>query len=260
MINKNIKNICCGDEHTCYLLETGEVYVFGANGYGQLGLGDNKNRNTPTLLMTNHNIKTISTEDHTLILTMTGELYVFGDNNFGQLGLGDTNLRNFPTLLQTDKNIKSIHCGESHTLVYKTSGELYGFGDNTYAQLGLSVKCVKTPTLLMTNKAIRQIICRKNQNIIYKYNGELYLFGLNSLKDLGLKKYQYEPKLFTICDDVKIIGGKIIRPINWNSELYSYLTLTKRQEILMLLSICYQIKNTVKVSKDMKNYIISFLF
>ena len=42
------------------LHNNGELFTFGSNVHGQLGLGDNVNRNVPTLLTTNENLISIN--------------------------------------------------------------------------------------------------------------------------------------------------------------------------------------------------------
>jgi alpha-tubulin suppressor-like RCC1 family protein len=103
-----IKNICCGDFHNIILNENDEVYVCGHNEFGQLGLGDNYNRNTYTKL--EHNIGKIKNiycgDNHNIILNDNNEIYVCGDNTFGQLGLGDNyNIINIFTMLDLNFDI-----------------------------------------------------------------------------------------------------------------------------------------------------------
>jgi alpha-tubulin suppressor-like RCC1 family protein len=40
MNSKKIQTISCGEAHTMMLLIQGEIWVWGSNNYGQLGLGD----------------------------------------------------------------------------------------------------------------------------------------------------------------------------------------------------------------------------
>ena len=59
----------------------GDVLVFGYNRYGQLGFGDNKNRNKPELLMTDPEIKQIICGgSHTMIWRNNGDVLIFGSN------------------------------------------------------------------------------------------------------------------------------------------------------------------------------------
>ena len=48
-------------------------------------MGDNKNRDKPTLIMKDENIKSICCFGYSnMILKNNGELFVFGDNRFGK--------------------------------------------------------------------------------------------------------------------------------------------------------------------------------
>ena len=95
-----------------FLKESGELFAFGRNNYGQLGLGDNENRNVPTLVMQDKEIQQIVCGCyHSFILKESGELFAFGWNYYGQLGLGDNKDRNIPTLVMQDKKIRQIVCG-----------------------------------------------------------------------------------------------------------------------------------------------------
>ena len=59
MTDPEIKQIICGSFHTIICRNNGDVLVFGSNLYGQLGVGDYRNRNKPELLMTDPEIKQI---------------------------------------------------------------------------------------------------------------------------------------------------------------------------------------------------------
>ena len=104
-----------GSEHTLAVTEKGEVYGFGANQYGQLGVGDFRDKALPTLVTTFHEAREQSTgrlidrveptprvkqvsagETHSVFLTETGEVYTMGgaeldgDGTVGMLGHGPT--------------------------------------------------------------------------------------------------------------------------------------------------------------------------
>ena len=79
------------NNHTL-IYDGNELFGFGNNFYGQLGLGDNNDRNVPILIMTDKTIrKIVRGEYHTFILKESGEMFAFGYNAYGQLGLGDNN-------------------------------------------------------------------------------------------------------------------------------------------------------------------------
>ena len=118
-------------EHSLILKNDGTLLGCGCNDHGQLGLGDNTNRNTFTQVTTNANdIKQVYCGGyHTLILKNDGTLWGCGDNSYGQLGLGDTANRNTFTQITTNAyDIKSVYCGDYHTLILKNDGTLWGCG------------------------------------------------------------------------------------------------------------------------------------
>ena len=58
-MNNNIKieSIAGGRDHTIAVDIDGKIYTWGANSYGQLGLGITNDRFSPTLISLNNNIK-----------------------------------------------------------------------------------------------------------------------------------------------------------------------------------------------------------
>ena len=92
-----LRNISAGTFYSLVLTENGQVYAFGDNGYGQLGLGDTNNRLVPTSIPMLNNIMQISAGmDYSLVLAENGQEKALGRNKGGQLGLGDNKKRMAP--------------------------------------------------------------------------------------------------------------------------------------------------------------------
>lgn len=109
--DQNIKDISCGKFHTMLYMNNGDLYVFGQNLYGQLGLGYNKiGPNIHyTLLMNDKNILSIDCFNNTSCIYLNnGDLYIFGDNKSRFFGLNDEKDIYIPTLLLNDKTIVQI--------------------------------------------------------------------------------------------------------------------------------------------------------
>merc|ERR1712137_698076 len=86
---QNVKAISCGSGHTVCLLSDGEVWTFGNNDAGQLGLGDEQMRNTPTKIPSLDSVELVSAGfDFTMCALPDGTFYTFGGNEYGQLCLG----------------------------------------------------------------------------------------------------------------------------------------------------------------------------
>lgn len=78
----------------------GELFTFGRNDEGQLGLGDRKNRYTPTLVMEDKTIRQIIYGSFdTFILKESGELFAFGYSRY----------KSIPRLITTLENMVSIN-------------------------------------------------------------------------------------------------------------------------------------------------------
>jgi alpha-tubulin suppressor-like RCC1 family protein len=98
----------CRGVHSLALTESGEVYAWGSNERGQLGLGDTENRLTPTKVPGLRRVKASQRVIHSLALTESGEVYTCGWNKHGQLGLGDTENRLTPTKVPGLSAVKAI--------------------------------------------------------------------------------------------------------------------------------------------------------
>ncbi len=97
---RTVLSVTAGMEHTCALLDSGDVKCWGDNTHGQLGLGDTAHRgdgagemgdSLPTVdLGTGRTAVSIAAGSfHTCALLDTGNFKCWGFNVFGQLGLGD---------------------------------------------------------------------------------------------------------------------------------------------------------------------------
>ena len=83
--------IACGDEHTAVVTDTGRLFTFGSNEWGQLGLGHNNNVIKPSCVKTLKPDQVTAVacgRQHTLVAMMSGVLHAMGSNSEGQLGVG----------------------------------------------------------------------------------------------------------------------------------------------------------------------------
>ncbi|OXA48941.1 RCC1 and BTB domain-containing protein 1 [Folsomia candida] len=140
-----ISQLSVGFAHTLALtMDTAEVFVWGYNHYGQLGLRDETNRSKPrnaTSNITSNKIKQIcSSQFSSFALTQSGDLYSWGHNATGELGIGNFIHSNIPTKAIFDTPIKKVINGPYHTVVLTKSGEVYACGSNSEGQLGIGDK------------------------------------------------------------------------------------------------------------------------
>jgi len=135
----NWRQLSCGRAHTSAIKTDGTLWVWGRNNYGQLGVNDTSQRNTPvTTFAGGTNWKQVSGGDvHTLAIKTDGTLWVWSRNNYGQLGTNDTTNRSTPTTtFAGGTNWKQVSGGDRHTSAIKTDGTLWVWGRNYYGKLG----------------------------------------------------------------------------------------------------------------------------
>lgn len=95
-----ITGFACGSRHSLVVTGGGkQVWAFGSNVYGQLGIGqqsdsDGSQLSLPILVQALSNssredryvVQVAAAASHSLALTVSGEVFGFGDNSFGQIG------------------------------------------------------------------------------------------------------------------------------------------------------------------------------
>lgn len=145
----SVSQVIIGDTYVAAVVAirtNGDLYGWGYNGVGTLGLGATTQFTTPQLITSSVSKVDLTTggyssyyNGHMMVLKTTGELFVTGFNNYGQLGLGDTTNRNTLTKITTLPTITDIGCtGGYWGLSYAVSSakRLYAWGYNSYGAVG----------------------------------------------------------------------------------------------------------------------------
>ena len=81
-----IIRIECGANNSWCIDVNNNLYAFGSNEYGQLGVGDTKDRLLPVKIAIENVIDVSSGIKHTLVKTTSNEIYGMGYNRYSQLG------------------------------------------------------------------------------------------------------------------------------------------------------------------------------
>lgn len=206
---KGIVQIACGEDHIIYLNNQGEVYSWGANSLGQLGLGDYVYRQQPEKItgLSGTKIKQIACgSNHTALLTDRGEVYMCGYDSQGELGLGKSGPVTIPLMISNFNGIKQVGCGYRHTVFLTDTGKVYTTGRGMTGQLGLDGEAyqVSIPTLVTGMKKIKYLACGTNHTLLVAKSGELYGFGSSYYGQIGtgqLKKNIYQPTKIELPTD-----------------------------------------------------------
>ncbi|XP_032831091.1 RCC1 and BTB domain-containing protein 1 isoform X1 [Petromyzon marinus] len=131
--NKFVVNIACGQTSSMIVLDKGQVYSWGYNGNGQLGLGNTMNQPTPCRLVSLQGIcivQVVCGYAHTIALADDGSVHAWGANSYGQLGIGNKTNLQAPVQISIEERFTEVAaCHFTHTSAGRTcSGSVYVWG------------------------------------------------------------------------------------------------------------------------------------
>ncbi|XP_023596553.1 probable E3 ubiquitin-protein ligase HERC4 isoform X9 [Trichechus manatus latirostris] len=203
-----IVQVACGYYHSLALSKASEVFCWGQNKYGQLGLGlDCKKQASPKLIKSLLGIPFMQVAAggaHSFVLTLSGAIFGWGRNKFGQLGLNDENDRYVPNLLKSLRSQKIVYicCGEDHTAALTKEGGVFTFGAGGYGQLGhnsTSHEINPRKVFELMGSIVTQIACgRQHTSAFVPSSGRIYSFGLGGNGQLGTGSTSNRKSPFTV--------------------------------------------------------------
>lgn len=200
--NEKIIYIDGGNAHSIALSESGKIFTWGWNAFGQLGNGTNLNSSVPVMVDTNgvlkgkKVIKVVSGAYHNLALTSDGLLISWGRNFNGQLGNGDNHDKNTPVFVDLNGSLKNkkiveISASGNFSAVLTSDGKVYTWGSNNYGQLGINNFIDNyAPIAVDTNgylaaKMVTQIATGYYHSLAIDSDGVIYSWGDNTYGQLG---------------------------------------------------------------------------
>ncbi|XP_041363097.1 probable E3 ubiquitin-protein ligase HERC4 [Gigantopelta aegis] len=191
----SVLQVCCGSNHCVVLTCEGLVATWGANNFGQLGLGTKQGlKDTPEFINCLKGIPIAQIDvggNHSIVLSKSGAVYGWGRNSFGQLGVNDEKDKPFPTLCRSlrHQRIKHIACGEDHSTALTQDGGVFTFGAGSYGQLGHTTnnnEILPKQVMELMGSEVTQTACGRRHTLAYvPSSGQLYAFGLGGSGQLG---------------------------------------------------------------------------
>lgn len=186
--------IAVGGAHTCATDASGDVYCWGANDHGQLGVGSTQAHAQPTRLPAPAQLQVdqISAgESHTCALnTATASLWCWGANDYGQLGDATPEMHLSPVEVirpAAPLLAAAVAAGGRHTCAIDTANQLYCWGDNRAGQLGgeVGVAFVDSPSLVFASMTFDAVAAGAQHTCGLSQDGLIYCWGDNARGQLG---------------------------------------------------------------------------
>lgn len=184
--------VAAGKEHTCAIIQDGEmssVQCWGYNEEGQLGIGNTTSQNFPVDVPDSTGAVKISAgESFTSIVLNTGEVKSWGGNSEGQLGNGFFFRRQLPIHLdKMSESIADIVSGENHSCALTRSGGVYCWGRNSYGQLGNGTTQYSADPVQVIGltSGVRSIAAGTYHNCALLIDGRVKCWGFNPDGRLG---------------------------------------------------------------------------
>ncbi|KAL5714539.1 HECT-type E3 ubiquitin transferase [Ranunculus cassubicifolius] len=200
---KEIIHVSAGYHHSSAVTVDGELYMWGNNSSGQLGLGKSAAKKVPSPsrvdCLNGVRIKmTALGSEHSVAITDEGETLSWGAGGSGRLGHGhQSGLLGFlsssseftPRLIKTleGHKVTDVSAGFMHSACIDENGTVFIFGERSFDKLGFGkVNNATSPSMVNELPNCRGIACGGYHTCVITIGGELYTWGSNENGCLGI--------------------------------------------------------------------------
>ncbi|MDA8610547.1 putative Ig domain-containing protein, partial [Euryarchaeota archaeon] len=185
------------NSHACAVLDNGDLVCWGANGDGQLGIGNTSTSGVwePITVNVGSGLTTISVavgNAATCALLSDHSVKCWGKNNVGQLGLGNSSSNDVLTphavSFSGSSNPISLHAGRNEFCAQLNDGSAACWGENAEGQFGLGNTTSQTSPIsltLPTGRTVASMSVSKDYMCMALDNGSIVCAGRNAEHQLG---------------------------------------------------------------------------
>eukprot|EP01091_Cochliopodium_minus_P019822 TRINITY_DN8451_c0_g2_i1.p1 TRINITY_DN8451_c0_g2~~TRINITY_DN8451_c0_g2_i1.p1 ORF type:complete len:1067 (+),score=301.28 TRINITY_DN8451_c0_g2_i1:263-3463(+) len=222
--NIKIIKVSCGGMHSAAIAYNGDLFCWGSNLYGQLGLGQDKIIvGTPKIV---HHIKAKDVscgKYHTSVITNIFKLETFGANKYGQCGGGSLeNIYEPFTVEMPGVTLIYIQTGDYSTIVSSDGGDVYMMGfllnaNHSYHQYTpRRIEEIRKNHFFVTRVGIGIL------NLAFLCDKRLTLLTKELVKFCSFEKYNrsLKNKLIKAPQQTKAIQNRVIRWLHEESKGY----------------------------------------
>lgn len=215
-MTKTFCRIFSNENHTLSIDKDNNLWSWGGNFYGQLGINSTSYISTPVSVCGNK--KTFCDvslgSDHSVGIDKYGRIWSWGYNSNGQLGDNTVTSRSTPIQISgTTKTFCNIDSNSSFNLAIDKYGQIWSWGDNGNGQLGVnSIVSKRTPiSICGINKTFCNISTGTSHSLAIDKYGQAWGWGKNYGGALGNNSDVYRSTPVSVCGVkktfCKISGG-----------------------------------------------------
>ncbi|MGW8431179.1 RCC1 domain-containing protein [Curtobacterium citreum] len=177
-----------GDDDVQFAMDAvGNVYAWGRNGSGQLGLGTTTDVMSPTK-MTGHHFIDISVGSGTTFgIDINKKLWAWGNGTSGRLGTGSSvTAQSTPVQVAASTNFVAVASSGTTGYAIDTSLKLWSWGNNAQGQLGVgNTTSTTTAAAIGGSTKFTHVSGGRQTGYAIDTSGGLWAWGLNNVGQLG---------------------------------------------------------------------------
>ncbi|XP_075506181.1 PH, RCC1 and FYVE domains-containing protein 1-like isoform X1 [Primulina tabacum] len=247
--NTNIELVACGENHSCAVTLSGDLYTWGDGRFGILGHGNEVSHWVPKRVngpLEGIHVSSVSCGPwHTAVVTSAGQLFTFGDGTFGVLGHGNRLGVSKPREVESLKGLRTVRaaCGVWHTSAVVevmvensnssncSSGKLFTWGDGDKGRLGhgnKEARLVPTCVTALVEPNFCQVACGHSLTVALTTSGHVYTMGSPVYGQLGRPQAdgklpaRVEGKLLKSHVEEIACGAYHVAVLTSRTEVYSW--------------------------------------
>ncbi len=224
--------LVAGATYLYYLSPDGDLYAWGDNTMGVLGLGyTGGSVNTPTFVMSGvakvvtaagNAYENGDTTFSAAVLTTDGRVLTVGANTAGQLGRNGTLNSAEWGEIDLDGKFTDVSMGHDHLLVVDDKGNLWGIGANNYGALGENGAGGNVSAFQKIATNVEAASGGRRSTIFLTQDGRLWGLGDNRWKKISQSHGDQIHSPVVMAENMKFMdsGEHGILVINENGQLY----------------------------------------